>query len=167
VSKLRNFGGGGVSTPPTPAVRHCPAVTLHSLSPHTTITNLHTLLSLSYSCQSMTVLLLQVFLPQWENQNVSRHCQNFIIVTTWEHPRHLASRTELCVIPGKLSLNPIKPGQSRQENRDCPGRTSETNEIASRTYICSCALQTLNLGGAGHKVPYHQIFHLLLFLHST
>ena len=60
---------------------------------------------------------------------------------SWKNPGYLVSRTELSVIPGKVSLKPIKPGLSRLETRNCPGRTTETNEIPSRMYKCSCALQ--------------------------
>jgi len=121
----------------------------------------------------MAVLLLQVFLPQCEHRNVSRHCPNFIIVKSWKHPGHLApepnfvGHRERYLQSHKIGTVPTgKPGLYRQGNRDCPGRTSEKNEIANRMYICWCALQVVNLGGASPTVPCQQTVHTLHLLHS-
>ena len=96
-----------------------PCLALRSLSTHCLITNLHIFLSLSCSYLLAAGWWLSCsctcFLPPWESQNVSTHCQKCCIFIILDNP----ATTELnfARMPGGGSLNRIKPGLFRG-NRD-------------------------------------------------
>jgi len=78
------------------------------ISPDSTLTQLHTFLTLFYS-----FLLILVdgcptpkgVLPT-ESQNICMHCQKCCIFITWENSGHLVSQTEFCGTPGQSSFKP-------------------------------------------------------------
>jgi hypothetical protein len=103
---------------------------LHSLSPHSLITNLHIFLSLSYSFLLVAAWRLlysyRCFLALWESQNFRTHWQKCRYFHDSEKPRIFDipnwilwdSRAKLFKTH-KTGTNPEKPGQMRSLTLHC------------------------------------------------
>jgi hypothetical protein len=104
-----------------------------AVSFRTTITDLHTFLSLSHSFLFAAGWWLsyccQRFRPPWESRNVRTHCQKFHIFMTWNPPpRHLVENRILRDTRTEL-LNP--------QNRVWPGKAGKNKKLTYIPHVCN------------------------------